>query len=264
MTSKKKNLTSTDQNYKLNMEILSSLKSIPGKVVNLQSENFINEELNKKLQYPEGKKTTSSSISKVSKDFFCDQLEEKNMNKKLVTTNSVFKPEELRKAYKHLALKFHPDKKQNEIIEQQEDENLNETLNYNENLKEKSMNECTKDKEISEDNKDIKTSKQKEINERWLKIKTAYETLIDEDKRKKYDSTIEVDDSIPDADVIYSEEEFYDTFGPVFLKNSIWSKKKPVPKLGDSNTPLEKVKKFINFGTIFRAGEILMLKENMI
>ena len=92
MTSKKKNLTSTDQNYKLNMEILSSLKSIPGKVVNLQSENFINEELNKKLQYPEGKKTTSSSISKVSKDFFCEQLEEKNTNKKLMTTNSVFKP----------------------------------------------------------------------------------------------------------------------------------------------------------------------------
>ena len=92
MTSKKKNPPATDQNYQLNMEILSSLKSIPGKVVNLQSENFINEELNKKFQYPEGKKTTSSSISKVSKDFFCDQLEEKNTNKKLITTNSVFKP----------------------------------------------------------------------------------------------------------------------------------------------------------------------------
>ena len=92
MTSKKKNPTSTDKNYQLNMEILSSLKSIPGKVVNLQSENFINEELNKKLQYPEGKKTTSSSISKVSRDFFCEQLEEKNMNRKLITTNSVFRP----------------------------------------------------------------------------------------------------------------------------------------------------------------------------
>ena len=92
MTSKKKNPPATDQNYQLNMEILSSLKSIPGKEVNLQSENFINEELNKKFQYPEGKKTTSSSISKVSKDFFCDQLEEKNTNKKLITTNSVFKP----------------------------------------------------------------------------------------------------------------------------------------------------------------------------
>ena len=89
MTSKKKK---EDSNYQLNMEILSSLKSIPGKVVNLQSENFINDELNKKLQYPEGKKTTSSSISKVSKDFFYEQYGEKSEDKKLITNNSVFKP----------------------------------------------------------------------------------------------------------------------------------------------------------------------------
>ena len=88
MTSQK----NAENNYQLNMEILSSLKAIPGKIVNLQSENFINEELNKTLKYPEGKKTTSSSISKVSKDFFCDPLEEKINNKKLNTTNSVFKP----------------------------------------------------------------------------------------------------------------------------------------------------------------------------
>ena len=61
---------SSDNKYKLNMEILNSLKPIPGKIISLQSENFINDELSKKLQYPEGKKTTSSSISKVSKDFF--------------------------------------------------------------------------------------------------------------------------------------------------------------------------------------------------
>ena len=83
---------SSDNKYKLNMEILNSLKPIPGKTISLQSENFINDELSKKLQYPEGKKTTSSSISKVSKDFFCEPLEEKIMNKKLITTNSVFKP----------------------------------------------------------------------------------------------------------------------------------------------------------------------------
>ena len=83
---------SSDNKYKLNMEILNSLKPIPGKTISLQSENFINDELSKKLQYPEGKKTTSSSISKVSKDFFCEPLEEKIINKKLITTNSVFKP----------------------------------------------------------------------------------------------------------------------------------------------------------------------------
>ena len=87
-----KDVSTSDKNYQKNMEILSSLKSIPGKVVNLQSDNFINDEFNKKLSYREGKKTTSSSISKVSKDFFCDQIEEKINQKKLNTTNSVFKP----------------------------------------------------------------------------------------------------------------------------------------------------------------------------
>ena len=87
-----KDIYTSDKNYQKNMEILSSLKSIPGKVVNLQSDNFINDEFNKKLSYREGKKTTSSSISKVSKDFFCDQIEEKINQKKLNTTNSVFKP----------------------------------------------------------------------------------------------------------------------------------------------------------------------------
>ena len=66
----RKDISTSDKNYQQNMEILSSLKSIPGKVVTLQSENFLNEEFNKKLTYKEGKKTTSSSISKVSKDFF--------------------------------------------------------------------------------------------------------------------------------------------------------------------------------------------------
>ena len=106
MTSQK----NTEKNYQLNMEILSSIKSIPGKIVTLQSDNLINEELNKNLKYPEGKKTTSSSISKVSKDFFCDPLEEKINNKKLNTTNSVFKPITLFPQYpqKKSTMNFYP------------------------------------------------------------------------------------------------------------------------------------------------------------
>ena len=97
MSSQKKNLcekeiSSADKNYQLNMEILSSLKSIPGKIVNLQSGNLVNDEFNKKLMYPEGKKTTSSSISKLSNDFFCEQIDDKALNKKLNTTNSIFRP----------------------------------------------------------------------------------------------------------------------------------------------------------------------------
>ena len=68
----RKDISTSDKNYQKNMEILTSIKPIKGKVINLQSENFINDEFNKKLTYREGKKNTSSSISKVSKDFFYD------------------------------------------------------------------------------------------------------------------------------------------------------------------------------------------------
>jgi len=36
------------------------------------------------------------------------------------------------------------------------------------------------------------------------------------------------------------------------LKNSIWSKKKPIPKIGDMNTPMDKVKKFYKFWSNFQ------------
>ena len=82
-----------EKNYQLNMEILTSLKTLPGKVVNLQSEKIIfnNENINKKGLFPEEKFSTSSSISK---EFFCDPFSnnlEKNQ-KKSYTSNSVFKP----------------------------------------------------------------------------------------------------------------------------------------------------------------------------
>ena len=83
----------TDNKYQLNMEILTSLKSLPGKVVNLQSEKIIfnNEDINKKVIFPEEKFTTSSSISKeILSDPFSPEAEK--IHKKSYSTNSVFKP----------------------------------------------------------------------------------------------------------------------------------------------------------------------------
>ena len=85
-----------------------------------------------------------------------------------------------------------------------------------------------------------------------MKLKEAYDTLIDPEKRKKYDSTIVFDDSIPE-DKEYTEKDFFTTFGPVFLNNGIWSKKKPVPKLGDMQSPLQKVKLFYKFWHNFQS-----------
>ena len=91
-----KEVNNNEKNYQLNMEILSSLKSLPGKVVNLQSEKYIskNEDSNKKIIFPEEKHTTSSSLSKeLYNDPFFNVNDTEKSNKKLyTTTNSVFKP----------------------------------------------------------------------------------------------------------------------------------------------------------------------------
>jgi len=153
--------------------------------------------------------------------------------------------DDVRKAYKRLALIYHPDKNKDNLSLNSNDNQVEEEGNTDE-----SKNKSNKDlidldtnpeKKLTEEDK-----KKIEINNKWLKIKEAYETLLDEDKRKKYDSTFEFDDRIPEDDEV-DEKEFFLEYGPVFMKNAIWSKKKPIPKLGDINTPMDKVKRFYKF-----------------
>lgn len=115
--------------------------------------------------------------------------------------------EDIRKAYKKVALLYHPDKRETNTEEEKV-----------------------------------------EANKTWLKYKDAYETLTDLEKKQKYDSTFKFDDTIPSNDLVLKDDlDFFRKFGPVFLKNSIWSEKKPVPKLGDMSTDLKKVRRFYNF-----------------
>lgn len=88
------------------------------------------------------------------------------------------------------------------------------------------------------------TESDKEI---WLKIQNAYETLIDDAKRKKYDSALPFNDNIPEEGDNINDGNFYDLFEPVFKRNARFAKKKPVPNLGDDTTPMEEVYKFYKY-----------------
>ena len=171
------------------------------------------------------------------------------------------KDDDFRKAYKKMALIYHPDKNRDNkglpgVSESQIKEEVKKDREKEMEIKEKNENGEEKENDNNEENKgklnEEEEQKNREINKKWLKLKEAYETLSDPEKRKKYDSTYVFDDTIPD-DIEYDQKEFFVSFGPVFLKNSIWSKKKPVPKIGDMNTPLDKVKKFYKFWSNFQS-----------
>lgn len=115
---------------------------------------------------------------------------------------------EINRAYKRMALKYHPDKKGDNFTD--------------------------------------------EDKAHWLKLQSAYETLSDPLKKKKYDSSLPFDDSLPDEKNV-DDKNFFQELGRTFLRNAMWSKKKPVPDIGDENTPIELVKKFYKFWDNFES-----------
>ena len=68
---------------------------------------------------------------------------------------------------------------------------------------------------------------------------------MDIKKRRKYDSTLEFDESIPEEPI--DSQTFFDSFNSTFQKNSFWSNKQPVPIFGSMETPFTKVAKFYKF-----------------
>ncbi|KAI5148149.1 DnaJ-like protein subfamily C member 2 [Enteropsectra breve] len=71
-----------------------------------------------------------------------------------------------------------------------------------------------------------------DLSEAFLLIKKAEEILSVPKYRKLYDSVF-LDESIPD-DKEYAIEEFYSSFGPVFIRNGQFSEAQPVPAIKDS------------------------------
>jgi DnaJ family protein C protein 2 len=96
--------------------------------------------------------------------------------------------------------------------------------------------------------------------QQWLAIQDAYETLIDPEKKRRYDSTMEFDESLP-ANKDYTEEEFFETFPGVFARNAVFSEKKPIPNIGDMKTAISRVLKFYEFWETFQTWRDFKMED---
>lgn len=126
--------------------------------------------------------------------------------------------EQIRKSYREIALKYHPDKQAALLL--------------------------------AEETEAGKLAKKEEIENHFKAIQEAYEVLIDPLKRRVYDSTDEFDDEIPTD---CAPQDFFRVFGPAFMRNSRWSVNQPAPSLGDDSTPLHEVDKFYDFWYSFKS-----------
>ncbi|CAL5032630.1 unnamed protein product [Urochloa decumbens] len=126
--------------------------------------------------------------------------------------------DQIRKSYRDMALKHHPDKQASLIL--------------------------------AETTEEAKQAKKDEIESNFKAIQEAYEVLIDPTKRRIYDSTDEFDDDVPTD---CAPQDFFKVFGPAFMRNGRWSVTQPIPSLGDDTTPVGEVDKFYNFWYNFKS-----------
>lgn len=91
-----------------------------------------------------------------------------------------------------------------------------------------------------------------------MKIQEAFNTLSNESKRRAYDSQLPFDESIPTEEKVEKAlakgpHKYFKLFDPVFKRNARFAVKKPVPELGDSETPMAQVYRFYDYWIKFES-----------
>eukprot|EP01029_Cantina_marsupialis_P017671 TRINITY_DN3984_c0_g1_i1.p1 TRINITY_DN3984_c0_g1~~TRINITY_DN3984_c0_g1_i1.p1 ORF type:complete len:647 (-),score=322.00 TRINITY_DN3984_c0_g1_i1:247-2187(-) len=86
----------------------------------------------------------------------------------------------------------------------------------------------------------------------FLKIQKAFETLSNPQKRREFDSHRHFDESIPE-DFDPEDDDYFETFWPVFESNARFSEVPSPPSLGDCDTPMKEVNKFYKFWFNFKS-----------
>ena len=94
-----------------------------------------------------------------------------------------------------------------------------------------------------------------EEEEEFKLLSAAWELLGSEEKRRQYDSLDYFNDALPTAFRPRADDpgRFFRVFGPVFARQAKFSVARPVPSVGDDETPLEAVQHFYAFWTRFRS-----------
>ena len=93
---------------------------------------------------------------------------------------------------------------------------------------------------------------------RFLKIQEAFNVLSNEQKRRAYDSQLPFDETTPSEDKVNKALEkgphkFFKLFDPVFKRNARFAVQKPVPELGNLDTPIEQVYMFYAYWVGFES-----------